>query len=34
ASATTVDQVEELLGAMDLVLEDDQLARLDSAGAA
>jgi aryl-alcohol dehydrogenase-like predicted oxidoreductase len=34
ASATTVDQVEELLGAADLVLGDDQLARLDSAGAA
>jgi aryl-alcohol dehydrogenase-like predicted oxidoreductase len=34
ASATSVDQVEELLGAMDLVLSDDQLARLDSAGAA
>jgi aryl-alcohol dehydrogenase-like predicted oxidoreductase len=34
ASATTVDQVEELLGAMDLVLTEDQLARLDSAAAA
>lgn len=34
ASATSVDQVEELLGAMDLVLGEDQIARLDSAGAA
>jgi aryl-alcohol dehydrogenase-like predicted oxidoreductase len=34
ASATSVDQAEELLGAMDLVLGDDQIARLDSAGAA
>jgi aryl-alcohol dehydrogenase-like predicted oxidoreductase len=34
ASATSVAQVEELLGAMDLVLSEDQLARLDSAAAA
>ena len=32
ASATSVAQVEELLGAMDLRLSDDQLARLDAAG--
>jgi len=34
ASATSVEQVEELLGAMDLALSEDQLTRLDSAAAA
>jgi aryl-alcohol dehydrogenase-like predicted oxidoreductase len=31
ASATSVAQVEELMGAVELVLSDDQLARLDAA---
>ena len=31
ASATSVDQVEELLGALQLRLSEDQLARLDAA---
>jgi aryl-alcohol dehydrogenase-like predicted oxidoreductase len=34
ASATRVDQVEELLGAMRLSLTDDQLATLDQASRA
>ena len=33
ASATSIAQVEELLGSMDLVLTPDQLAALDAAGA-
>jgi len=32
ASATSVDQLDELVGAVDLVLSDDQVARLDAAG--
>lgn len=31
ASATSVEQVEELLGAIDLALSDDQISRLDAA---
>jgi aryl-alcohol dehydrogenase-like predicted oxidoreductase len=34
ASARTLDQLEELLGAMDLDLNEDQLARLDAASRA
>ena len=34
ASARTLDQLEELLGAMDLTLSEDQLARLDAASRA
>ena len=34
ASARTLDQLEELIGAMELDLNDDQLARLDAASMA